>query len=963
MNHPLLSKPKQLTIIPPDALEPPLIDIDLPDKIDVESLLKDFTISNEENFNVYLQQLSKDFHSQSDNPGLGINKMTFLNYFQLPGIIGERLYAVFSTNHSDYLDDDEFITGMTRLYTGDFESLCKFIFDFYDFDEDQIISKEDVRTVLSYIPLRREKQSSIEQRSPKEKTAKYVHKREFKNIVESQEELNNLIEKCFYDEINNANVSFMNYSKFKYVVQNVSSEIFLYILVYLLKKRPFSKDTLNLYENIILKGILTPKVTMKISMGNNTSKILIPSPSTKSKFSPSLAIKHSPYMKEKAKTTLLKAKELKTHKNAKKILNQFALNSHSSNNNNSSGSSNDNKTKTIEIKKKGELVTASSSSVMDRPKNIGASTNLRPKTFSLSNTQGDKFNDLEALVKLSKMRVKVNSSKHANEPEHIDNNSNNNNNSSNNNDDEFDGNIKAVQMKRKYRCFLKDLKDDLVPLNVSKTKPTTTNTVNNNQSSVVPTPTTPLSEDTNLSSAFKYNFTNIFHDQIIDEEEEELKEGQEEVQYEGYLYKISRMKTVKRRYLKLIQKDLYTYEHQNDSNHKALHNLSGVFIETCKPSVYEGKTYYTFRLIFSKKNRYYYCESENEYNNWLEKLRIVTGSFNLNDSYKISNKLGKGKFATVRLGTKITTGEEVAIKIINKEAMDEKELEQARTEIEIMKISKHPYIVKLFDVFENRMHIYIIMELCKGGDLFSYLEKRSFKINEYRAAELTKHIMTALYYLHSFGIVHRDIKPENIMMTNDTETSDIRLIDFGLSKLLGPNEKCEESFGTLGYVAPEVLMEQPYDKSVDYWSIGIVAYLLITGCLPFDDEDPKEIIRQTLYDNVPYPKYLWKVQTPEAKKFVGKLLQKTPDKRMKIKEALEHPWFKLHNKIQLQKVNNTLLTPISDFQKYTHVINDSDISEEINILNNGGNLYKMKTEMMKHNNDSSSNNSNNNNKL
>ena len=87
------------------------------------------------------------------------------------------------------------------------------------------------------------KQSSIEQRSPKEKTAKYVHKREFKNIVESQEELNTLIEKCFYDEINNANVSFMNYSKFKYVVQNVSSEIFLYILVYLLKKRPFSKDT------------------------------------------------------------------------------------------------------------------------------------------------------------------------------------------------------------------------------------------------------------------------------------------------------------------------------------------------------------------------------------------------------------------------------------------------------------------------------------------------------------------------------------------------------------------------------------------------------------------------------------------------------------------------------------------------------------------------------------------------
>ena len=951
MNQPTFSKPKQLTIIPPEALDNPLLDIDLPDKIDVESLLKDFTISNEENFNVYLQQLSKDFHSQSDNPGLGINKMTFLNYFQLPGIIGERLYSVFSTNHNDYLDDDEFITGMTRLYTGDFESLCKFIFDFYDFDEDEIIFKEDVRTVLSYIPLRREKQSSIEQMSPKEKTAKYVRKREFKNVVESQEELNNLIEKCFYDDINNAKVSFMNYSRFKYVVQNVSSEIFLYMLVYLLKKRPFSKETLNLYENIILKGILTPKVTLKMPMGT-TSKILIPSPSTKSKFSPSLAIKHSPYMKEKAKTTLLKAKELKTHKNAKKILNQFALNSHGSN---SHTNSNDNKTKTIEIKKKGELVTSA-----NKPKVIGASADLRPKSFSLSDTQGDKFNDLEALVKLSKIRLKVNSSKHANEPERTDSN-NNNNNTTNTNDDEYDGNIKAVQMKRKYRCFLKDLKDDLVPLNVSKTDTNSNANANatntNNPSSTLATPTTPLSEDTNLSSAFKYNFTNIFQNQIIDEEEEELKEAQEEVQYEGYLYKISRMKTVKKRYLKLIQKDLYTYEYENDSNHKALHNLSGVFIETCTPSVYEGKTYYTFRLIFSKKSRYYYCENEDEYNNWLEKLRIVTGSFNLNDSYKISNKLGQGKFATVRLGTKITTGEEVAIKIINKEAMDEKELEQARTEIEIMKISKHPYIVKLFDVFENRMYIYIIMELCKGGDLFSYLEKRSFKINEYRAAELTKHIMTALYFLHSFGIVHRDIKPENIMMTDDSETSDIRLIDFGLSKLLGPNVKCEESFGTLGYVAPEVLMEQPYDKSVDYWSIGIVAYLLITGCLPFDDEDPKEIIRQTLYDNVPYPKYLWKVQTPEARKFVSRLLQKAPDKRMKIKEALEHPWFKIHNKIETLKMNNTFPKSMSDFQKYTHVNNESDISEEISILNNGDNLYKVKTEstLMKHNENNNSN--------
>ena len=200
--------------------------------------------------------------------------------------------------------------------------------------------------------------------------------------------------------------------------------------------------------------------------------------------------------------------------------------------------------------------------------------------------------------------------------------------------------------------------------------------------------------------------------------------------------------------------------------------------------------------------------------------------------------------------------------------MEPKDLELARTEIEIMKFSKHPYIVKLNEVFENRTFIYIIMEYCKGGDLFSYLEKRNFKINEHRAAQIIKQLLTALYYLHSFGIVHRDLKPENVMMINESENSDIRLLDIGLSKLIGPNETCSESFGTMGYAAPEVLQGKPYDKSVDSWSMGIVSYLLITGCLPFDDDDSHEIIRQTICDPVPYPKYLWKQFSTESKNFV-----------------------------------------------------------------------------------------------
>ena len=95
----------------------------------------------------------------------------------------------------------------------------------------------------------------------------------------------------------------------------------------------------------------------------------------------------------------------------------------------------------------------------------------------------------------------------------------------------------------------------------------------------------------------------------------------------------------------------------------------------------------------------------------------------------------------------------------------------------------------------------LVMEYCSGGDLFSYIEKRGFRLPEARAAELIHKLSTAIFYLHSFGIVHRDLKPENILMTDNSENADIRLLDFGLSKIIGPNENCNEPYGTLVRIA------------------------------------------------------------------------------------------------------------------------------------------------------------------
>ena len=149
----------------------------------------------------------------------------------------------------------------------------------------------------------------------------------------------------------------------------------------------------------------------------------------------------------------------------------------------------------------------------------------------------------------------------------------------------------------------------------------------------------------------------------------------------------------------------------------------------------------------------------------------------------------------------------------------------------------------MLDIFENQDYIYIVMEHLSGGDLFTYLEKRDFEISEARAKELSHQIACALYYLHSFGVAHRDLKPENILMTSHDDKTDLKIVDFGLSKIIGPNESSLDPFGTLSYVAPEVLLQKPYGKEVDLWSLGIITYLLLSRVLPFDDEEDKEIAR------------------------------------------------------------------------------------------------------------------------
>jgi len=204
--------------------------------------------------------------------------------------------------------------------------------------------------------------------------------------------------------------------------------------------------------------------------------------------------------------------------------------------------------------------------------------------------------------------------------------------------------------------------------------------------------------------------------------------------------------------------------------------------------------------------------------------------------------------------------------MLKKANMKVSDLELVKREIEVLKLCQHPNIIRLLDVFENHEYLYIVMELLYV-DLYVYLQNQDFSISEQRACSIIHSLAASLFYLHSYGIVHRDLKLDNIMMADETMDSDVKLVDFGLSKIIGPKETCDEPFGTLGYAAPEVLLRVPYGKAVDIWGLGIIAFILLAGLSPFEDDDDSEVLRKTVSEDPVLSGGKWVTRSEESKAF------------------------------------------------------------------------------------------------
>lgn len=263
--------------------------------------------------------------------------------------------------------------------------------------------------------------------------------------------------------------------------------------------------------------------------------------------------------------------------------------------------------------------------------------------------------------------------------------------------------------------------------------------------------------------------------------------------------------------------------------------------------------------------------------------------------YKVDKKnvLGSGTYGVVHRVLHKATKQIRACKTIPWKKIKNKQ--RFEDEVKILQTLDHPNILKLYEYFEDAKNVYLITELCNGGELFDMIVEKEF-FSEFEACNIFKQIMQSINHCHKMGIVHRDLKPENfIICDQNDEYIQIKTIDFGLSKIChahGANkgiDRMNTKVGTPYYISPDVLTGN-YDKSCDLWSAGCILYIMLCGYPPFNGDDDQEIIRNVQKGKLIFDED-WDNISKEAIDLIKRLVCK-PERRLTAQETLEHKWFK-----------------------------------------------------------------------
>ncbi len=278
------------------------------------------------------------------------------------------------------------------------------------------------------------------------------------------------------------------------------------------------------------------------------------------------------------------------------------------------------------------------------------------------------------------------------------------------------------------------------------------------------------------------------------------------------------------------------------------------------------------------------------------------------DNYDVIKQLGKGGYGKVYEVKNKKTNEIRACKHLSK--LNMKNIEKFEREINILINSDHPNIIKIYEIYESQRSLYLVMEECKGGEIFDriieHIQSKTM-YSEKDAAEMLQQVMSAIEYCHNNGICHRDLKPENLLYLKQGAEKDntIKVIDFGLSQIISPEKKLKTKVGTAYYVAPEILQGN-YTEKCDIWSAGVILYIFLSGDPPFNGPSDAVIYGKIAEMKFNFPEKKWKNISNDAKDLIMHMI--APEKeRYTAKEVLQHPWFKNASNVPLSALNFDVL--------------------------------------------------------
>ncbi|XP_039121861.1 calcium-dependent protein kinase 28-like isoform X2 [Dioscorea cayenensis subsp. rotundata] len=289
--------------------------------------------------------------------------------------------------------------------------------------------------------------------------------------------------------------------------------------------------------------------------------------------------------------------------------------------------------------------------------------------------------------------------------------------------------------------------------------------------------------------------------------------------------------------------------------------------------------------------------------------------------YSIGKLLGHGQFGYTFVATDKANGDRVAVKRIEKNKMVLPiAVEDVKREVKILKALRgHENVVHFHNAFEDDNYVYIVMELCEGGELLDrILAKKDSRYSEKDAAVVVRQMLKVAAECHLRGLVHRDMKPENFLFKSTKEDSPLKATDFGLSDFIKPGKKFHDIVGSAYYVAPEVLKRKSGPES-DVWSIGVITYILLCGKRPFWDRTEDGIFKEVLRNKPDFRRKPWPSISDSAKDFIQKLLVKDPRCRLTAAQALSHQWVREGGVASEIPIDISVLSNMRQFVKYSRL--------------------------------------------